>query len=400
MRATSVNVLVVLLLVSCNQNRHTEREHNSVFLGEKDFFVFNLEKGIQDVTDTIVLNDFIHDISYIPLETGKGFLLPGFSYSFVAMREDFFISGGSYNRGSPIYQFDSLGRFVRPINYYGRGPNEVPMLMQWYANVNIKQINIIGTGAKMVIVQPESGDVSSVRINERQGFNLVPLNDSSFVSTQNLWYKDIPETYLYFIDQAGNIVHSIERDDKKLRYNYGNIPEGAWTGPYEAYWLTADYMGDAIFHDIFNDTLYRIKNHKEISPHLVFERGSLSPSPADTYKQENKKKQIYFTHVKESSDYVFLNYYYNDKRWCDVWSKHDNRLMIHASPETFGTVSDVFVPFALPNGTLIELQVVYTDKDNIYCIIEALDACKFLPDVKEDDNPVIMVAKLKPPLDN
>jgi hypothetical protein len=49
----------------------------------------------------------------------------------------------------------------------------------------------------------------------------------------------------------------------------------------------------------------------------------------------------------------------------------------------------------LPDGSVIDLQVVYADGENVYCVLEALDACKFLLGVKEDDNPVIVVAKLK-----
>ena len=53
------------------------------------------------------------------------------------------------------------------------------------------------------------------------------------------------------------------------------------------------------------------------------------------------------------------------------------------------------IPFMLPDGTLTKLYISYVDEEKIYCILGALDACKFLPGIKEDDNPVIVVATLK-----
>jgi hypothetical protein len=166
--------------------------------------------------------------------------------------------------------------------------------------------------------------------------------------------------------------------------------------PYEDYWLVSDYKGDAVFHDIFNDTLYRIKSRREITPHLVFKRGALSPRPEDTHKVENKRKQVYFKSVMESGNHIFLNYVYQDKTWRDVWSKLDGSLLIHTVPKNLGLPYDnISLPFTLPDGTVIDLQIGYADKDKVYGIMEALDACKFLPEVEEDDNPVIVVAKLK-----
>ncbi len=326
----------------------------------------------------------IDSISYIPLETHKDALLSN-NLSFAKIGDDLFIVDEMHSKNTLLYQFDSLGRFVKSILHRGRGPNEMVLLWDWYANARLKQLYVIDMASKMVIVQTESGEKSTVEINTSQGYDRVPLNDSTFVSAQSLNAVPVPNTYLYFTDRAGNLVHVIERNDELLSYNtrtseYGQAP------PYEIYRLASDYQGDAIFLDIFNDTLYRIKSYREITPHLVFKRGTLSPRPQDKHNAERKKKQVHFSDVKESRDYVFLSYHHDGKRWNDVWSKRDGSLMLHAASN---------IPFMLPDGTLTKLYISYVDEEKIYCILGALDACKFLPGIKEDDNPVIVVATLK-----
>ncbi len=387
-------ILIALVMISCGGNRNSSAEvESSVQAEEIDFFVLDLENNITERPKAMTLNELIDSISYIPLETHKDALFPGDRHVFANIEGNLFINGGSVSRPSPIYRFNSLGLFTGQMTHIGRGPNEVLLPIWWYANANLRQINVIDMASKMVIVQADSGKRSTVGIDLSQGSHIVPLNDSTFVSAQALHVPDTPRTYLYFIDHSGNVIHSIERNDELSSYN-SSSSEYAQAPPYENYWLAPNYKGDAIFHDIFNDTLYRIKSRSEITPHLVFKRGALSPRPEDTHKLERKKKQVYFTRVMESGDYVFLNYYYDGTVWRDVWCKRDGSLQLHTVLKRPNYPFDIFIPFTLPDGSVIELQIAYADKDNIYCVMEALDACKFLPGVKEDDNPIV-VAKLK-----
>jgi hypothetical protein len=233
-------------------------------------------------------------------------LLPE-EYEFAKIGSNMFIGGGRIPNFAPIFQFDSQGKFIRQVNYNGRGPNEILTTMEWCANPNLRQVNVVSTGNYMVVVSTDSDEKFTIRINEKQGFERIPLNDSTFVSAKLLSFRSAENDYLYFVDQAGSLAHSIERNDKLSDYYY-TMSEGAWAGPYEAYGLWPDYKGDAIFHDIFNDTLYRIKSHREITPYLIFKRGTLSPRMDDKQNPEATKKQVYFEIVMASGDHVFLNY--------------------------------------------------------------------------------------------
>jgi len=361
----------------------------------KDFFVFDLEGGIANPPQATTLRDLADTIRYLPLETDEKALLPNL-LAFAKMGDAMFVSGRESfmtRQQFPVYEFDAGGRFVRQITFHGRGPNEVLLTWAWFANEKLRQINIMDMAYKMVTIDVVSGEKTTAHTDWSQGADRIPLNDSTFVSVQSLSsHDDIPNTYLYFTDRAGNTLHAEERNDELLSYN-ARTTEYEQVPPYETYRVWPDYTGGAIFHDIFNDTLYRVRSHREITPHLLFKRGALSPRPEDKIDAGAKRKQVYINGMMESGDYVFLRYDYDDKTWQDIWSKHTGSLVLHA--EGRRDLPDFNIPYELPDGRVIDLQVVYADRDNLYCVLRALDACRLLPGVKEDDNPVIVIAKLK-----
>lgn len=395
-------LFVVTIATACDGNHKRTSEHaaeSGAYAAaeqeETDFFVFNLEGGIENPPQSVTLRDLADTIRYLPLETDEKALLPNL-LAFAKMGDAMFVSGRESfmtREQFPVYEFDADGRFVKQITFHGRGPNEVLLTWAWFANEKLRQINIVDIAYKMVTIDTWSSEKTTIPINYRQGYDRMPLNDSTFVSVQSLSiHDDIPNTYLYFMDRAGHAIHAEERNDKLLSYNtrttdYEQVP------PYETYRVWPDYTGDAIFQDIFNDTLYRVRSRREITPHVVFKRGKLSPRPEDKTDARAKRRQVYISGVMESGDYVFLRYEYNDKTWQSVWSKRTGSLVLQG--EGRRAFPNFNVPCELPDDRVIDLQVVYADRENLYCVVRALDACRFMAGVKEDDNPVIVIAKLK-----
>jgi len=397
--AAAITAAVVVTACGGNRNKGADTANDSTAETaaaeeETDFFVFDFEGGMANPPQAVSLNEMSEQIEYIPLETHPDALLLDY-YTLARVGGDFFIntSRPAWPNPQPIYRFDSLGRFVKQETYIGRGENEVWLPVAWHANANLRQINVVNLGSHMVVTSTESGERFSVGVDMRRGLENIPLNDSTFVSIVGK-HSGVPAKYLFFADRKGEVIHTVERSDKLAEYVY-ELSEGEGTPISEKYRLWSHYAGDAIFSDIFNDTLYRIRSHREITPHVVFRRGKLSPRREDTYNAANKRRQAYFWGFIESGDHVFLSYQLEGKVWRDVWSKHDGRLLTHYAPEGVTYPFNLFVPFALPDGGVIDLQVVYADKERVYGMMGALDACRFLPDVKEDDNPVIVVAKLK-----
>lgn len=358
---------------------------------ERDFFVFEMETAIKSGGAFETFNELIDSVRFIPLETTEKALLPE-RYQLARLDGDFLISGGGAFRMSPLYRFDGAGRFVEQLSQIGRGPLEVTYPQGWYAHAQLRQVNFFGF-EKMVVSSIASGEKWSTPVDTQFGIARVPLRDSTFVSSPLFMAKG-SGAQLNFFDRDGNLIHTRKRTDELADFSF-EMNENNQTPPYEGYRLWSDYKGDAIFYDIFNDTIYRVRNRNAITPHLVFRRGGLIPRPEDVHNRDNKQRQAYVFGLIENPDVAMLSYQYEGKKWRDVWSKRDGRLLIHSDRRNRSYPFDIFVPYTLPDGNVVDLQIVYADRERIYGVLNALDACKFLPNVKEDDNPVIVIAKLK-----
>jgi hypothetical protein len=384
---------VLFVLASCVGNRGKATTEPVVEEEETDFFVFDMEASIAKGARALTLNELIDTATYIPLETRQDALLPE-RCELAKVGGDFFLGGGPVGRLSPVYRFDPFGRFVGQMTQNGRGPGEAVMPYRWYANASTGKINIIDMTQKMVVVDIASGKRTDVSVDFKEGVDRIPLNDSTFVACSAMRPEN-PATYLYFSDSGGRPIHSVTHTGELANWQPRATRENETKQPREYHVLCHDYTGDALFINIYNDTISRIRSHREITPHAVFKRGALSPLPEDADNVQASPRQAHFTYIEESGGHVFLSYVYAGETWCDVWSKGGGELLLHAARRGRGYGGHLMLPFALPDGDVVEVRVAYADRDNIYCVMEALDACKFLPNVKEDDNPVVMVAQLK-----
>lgn len=390
MKTTAIlSALLLAIMCGCGQKAAHEAVPETE---ETDFFLFDMEAALPHGPAVDTFNELVDSVEFILLETHPEALLPD-RYVFTKIDGDMFISGGGPIRMTPIYRFDAGGKFVNQLFHIGRGPNEVSMPLGWHANEQLHQIDFYGMNGRMVVTSTLSGEKYSVPTTMEQGIERIPLGDSTFVSVPWL-LSDVGGAQLHFFDRTGNLIHTKTRNDELRGYS-DRSSESVQVPPYESYRLWSDYHGDAIFHDIFNDTLYRIKNRHEITPHIVLHRSTLAPRPEDTFNATNKRQQAYIFRTMESGSFVMVSYEFDGKTWRDVWSKRDGSLMIHAAPKEQSFPFDIFMPWRLPDGEIIALQVVYADREHAYGVMNALHASRFMPGVKEDDNPVIVVAKLK-----
>jgi hypothetical protein len=349
--------------------------------------VFDLESTLRNPPAAATLNDLIEDISYIPLETHKEALL-GMSIRMAMVDGYVYIDGGTMM--SPIYVFNNKGRFVRQMTYNGRGPGENIMAILWYANAATKRIVVVDpVGRNNILVSTETCQRSSMKYNLEDGFGWVPLNDGTFVSTKAVpaTRRESPKLSLRFMDSEGKQVGTIER---QVRYE-PDIPSLNIFDPVENYTISPNYQGNALLGVIYCDTIFTVKSRREVlTPRFVFRRGRYAPDPDN---RENKRRYVYLDVIGENDRHVNISFQFDGKEYYDIWSKSSGRLLIRRVRND--DTEKVGFPYRLPDGSEIYLRIAYADSDRFYCIMQALDACKFLPGVKEDDNPVIVVAKLK-----
>jgi len=372
-----------------DKNKNRQDIYHTGFLIDS-MYVFDLSASIgRNPADTFVLNSIVDRVQFIPLETSKQSFFDNYAYRLTVTAENYFISGGVLN--NKIIQFDHVGNYISEVVRTGRGPGELPIIMRW--NVN-KTLNMLyALDHKVVIKSFTNGDIFDVVFENMPGYSIALLNDGSFVFAKQAGLgkrnADIP--YLTFYDSHGKVIRSVHYTyNRDVDYD---LPEGE-ANPNEFYRLETNYRDDALFYDIYNDTIFCIKNKNSIIPYVVLERGKYFPNIKDIRDKDRKAKQIYFRAMMETEKFFVIKYYYNKLLYTDFWDK--SSLNVVSRTETSVEVIQQFnARYKLPDGSETILNILNADKDKLYCLLEASEVRSFI-DIAEDANPVIMILHLKP----
>lgn len=358
------------------------------------FYVLDFEQALEEnLPDTFVLNDIARNVRFVPLQTNDSSLIGDLAFRLKEIDNKYIVSDGLFSKAR-IKQFDTTGRFMRDLIQRGHGPKELPRFMHWFTNDSLQKICILGP-MKMVTYAFEDNRTEDIPF-EQFVANSALLNDGSYVCTYTYGPEAPDVPYLYFRDSTGGIVRSLfYPQQRNLEFK---IPEGAYTGPYESYGLYPGYAGDALFRDMFNDTIYRVKGREDIHPYLCLTRGKLTPRVEDANNMERKAETIYIRHLGETQKYLLVKYAYKNNFYTILWEKESRKMVANTAITdlySFEVNYRLFGRYSTPTGEQMMVNIVSLTADRMYCMLRPKQALKFLPGITEDSNPVIMIVDLK-----
>lgn len=384
-------VLIVLHCWSCN----SKTQKRQVNIGKMkdgvnvfyEFDIQNIDK--QNRIDTGTLNSISQKIKFICLESGSNSVLTDLNLQLDRIEGDFVVSC----LRSPVLQFDSTGLYRKKLIDIGRANNEVQHgLYQWtYHN---GQLNLC-QGNKMITYIPSTKSLKGY-LAQQHYYNSILLKDGHYVALPYLGPEMFEQRYLDFLDSEYEIVQSIsylqERDI------YYRLPP-MYTGNLETYGLYPSYTGDALFKDVFNDTIYKVKDVNTIVPYIHLKRGDLSPSVKNVTNTSVNKDLIYVKNVAESAKYVFVNYSYQESVFCAVFCKETRKLISFTRMSLDNSTSLInskyFIDYITPKGKKVKAGILTITEDRLYCVVKTKDAIGFIPEMDEYDNPLILEVELK-----
>jgi len=250
-------LLPLCLLFGCRQDRSDKQ-----IVGIAVIDVINNLGNYQAVP----VSEIVSELEYIPLETGKNCLIGNISY-FIATPSCFFVV--SYEDTKPVsYAFGRDGRFIGEIGRVGQGPGEYQTVNG--LSIDEKKQSLYITAHRTLLEYSYDG-VFQQSINIPKNMIGSSLNQISFVR-DNLFIGHAPnnsgnEMYNFLLfDKAGQIVKSFDNHVKIDR-----------TKP--RYFISEDAMqpfslSDNIYvKENSNDTLYCINEQNELVPQFVFDLG-------------------------------------------------------------------------------------------------------------------------------
>ncbi len=341
------------------------------------------------------MNDLFCDVKYIPLQFSSEIL--------IGNNPDFFIVDNFIivNDGDNCFQFNKEnGKFVKKIGTKGRGPNEYSSTRGFINPIN-KTIYLLGWQGTLLEFDLNGKHIRKITIPEY----IDNFSNPSFSTNYTYIHNDI---IAYFTNSTGNenkllMIFTNDSEIISIHNNSNTFPDkhlSISTGESHFY----HFDNHLFFKENYCDTIYRVTRGL-LLPHIVLLTGDyLRPYESKWWPHTKLKSQfIYPYNLIETSSHFIFRFFYNYHSFLGVFDKHSGTLNI--SEWETGIINNIynFIPFSPLTKMEGDKIIGYIDawkvqqwfKDNPDKSAELPTHLKNLENITENDNPVVMIAKLK-----
>ena len=204
---------------------------------------------------------------------------------------------------------------------------------------------------------------------------------------------------LFFRNPQSEIIHSIYYPQKRdIAYQ---VPDGGYHVP--TYNLYPTYTGDALFEDIFNDTIYRIRSMDDINPYIIINRGSFAPDLEAATNPTARIQKMYLERILETKNNLFVSYRYRNEKYTAIWDKQIRSFISNIKSDNSveqQIVSSnlngfIFTKYQTPKGKEILIPILDYYDGKIYSVLDAEQAMEFLSGIVFDDNPILVIIDIE-----
>lgn len=348
----------------------------------------------------VPLSQFAESVEYIPLETTEGALI-GRNASFYLFGD--YIISIAFRQ---VYLFDrKSGAFIKELKRYGQGPDE-------YRNT---QPNIHADEKRGVVYLKDNRNVSlglnvkgetSFSFKTPQGagayiMGYAQLTDDLFVGFQaNPVCEE--QVKLMIFNKNGEVIKTFANHLQCEQDDLGSISFDSGEGSFYR------WNGQVGFKETYNDTLFMV-SPDSLSPKAVFDSGDYGIAYKDKKRLEMAAGKDYhlITDLDETDEHLFFRLYFKEEMHSGLYNKQTRETQVVRSDKSdingFHNDLDNFLPFSLKYATDDQQAVGFIEApDVITWLEENPEKAKALPtrlkplsQLKEDDNPVLMIVTLK-----
>lgn len=337
--------------------------------------------------ESIKLSTIASEITYLRLESKKEAILGGGPRIFVS---DSFVVISGFKK---IDLFDrASGNYIREIGKIGRGPNEYNSTRH-VASFNQKEQFIYARKWEELIAYDLKGKMVKKIKRPEVYKNMCLLEDNLYAAfTPNTGGNETRRVVIY---------DAIEEKTIKIFPNYQFYkPTSYAVSGYEGWFY--HYKNKLFFKEYCNDTLFRVTK-EQLLPKFVFNSGEYKVP----YRNRENTKYFMTRLFMENSRYLFFNFSYNKHSHCSIFDKKTGNCFISDidGEKNSGYINDIdnfisFNPQSINvNNELIAFVQAYKLKrwfdENPEKAAKLPPHLQKLKSIKETDNPVVMILKLK-----
>ena len=372
----------------------------------------------------ISANTIFEEIKYVPLETHPDGLLVIATTTYY-LTDKYIIA----NTCLPIafgatrsYLFDrETGAFIRQVSSFGQGPNEYTgSLYERYgfdeknnilfasdaqlSKESCKGFNIETNKVDIIVKKPPFENVGERTRISAPWF----LKDNIYVSfANNITGRNKIRLIVY--DKEGTVLNRYPNyQEYEKKETDKSMPDMDGIFYY--------FNGQTYFKEWgYNDTVFCV-DEKNMTPHIIFNLGKLQPSYYHQRNKESSVQKYLISFVYESDSFVLFNFSYpgsetmrgpfgetipkNATRHTGYYDKNSKQAFISSTPDykksgfaaTGLPVS--FIPVSANSRSEI---IAHINPEELMKNKDKIDP-KYQPlfqNIKEDDNPIVIIAKLK-----
>lgn len=354
--------------------------------------VINLAKAISESPKEIMLNELASDIRYVPLETTDDCLMNNEFYIMQYTGEDIITSG--------IFHFDKNGKFLNKIGSKGQGPEEY--LQDLFAFGDWKnKLLYVQNWTTLTCYGFDGTFVRSIPTPQLNMGAAGLFDENHILYSNDIYYADKANPIqLYMVDSQNGKTVSKWRGHLEENKKYGMI-------------LTSrdfmyNYDNSLFYKPALENVIFKILSPKKRQ--LVY-KFDCSGKDIDVSADEvDPKKRFQFLSVywaKETTQYLFVNYGMKNISRLGIYDKEKKTFTNVTIKDNLAGGYDIHPAWTSDDNHL--LMVYYAggllqDKEKRYSTgllperKKELD--ELLKNIKEDDNPVVILVTLKPKKDN
>ena len=412
----------MLFLFSCKAK---QKEEERKVTNEKIVYEIDLSKDFTGSTcDNLLLSDIVEDVEYVQLETTDDCLIgAGFFCAFT--EKDIYVLNTNY-KNEELFRFDrATGKFIRKIGQIGQGPKDMMSPSAIYADNNY--VYASSSITNKVYVYDENGEfVRTIPLRRGWGGRITVIQNKYIIHNTG-W------DYMVRSDDYGNNSHEYGSRNLYIAANIqdmeGNtILAKCDTLQGEKPSMTLDpnpirwyYNGELNFYDEVDNIIYSA-NEKGFTPRYKLNLGK------NRWSETGKITKEYLSYIKihyfqETPDYLFIYWNQREKAYFARFNKKTEILDVEEEMPfknrfwhlyAYGPKNDIDgcgTYFRQGCGSYEDKSgsiLFEINPDNIDGVREALEKAenvkfpekrqqllKMLDERKEDDNPILVIYKLK-----
>ena len=375
MKTTFFTLFLIVLSVGTGCKMNSDQD-------QKLLPVLDMEAAIgKQVPDTFTWNGIAKRITYVPISTPADKLFGSAQPVYV----DHTMYCAVDHKTGTVFRIDKKGKVISSFSRKGHGPGEYNVLTYVHVNQVDSTIEVFDQrGGRHIVYDLDGNLIREIFLKEKGLDTPILISDNYIVARgqNNTTHK------LYIADKDFNIQKSLFPMDTTLtemqRLNL------TWQ---LNYCRNRDF---AVINFANEDTVFTV-TESGAQPLCIFKKGVYN-IPEEELKNPTEASGFGSDYIRTMwlssiPGYYLISYVRKDNFWDEIWRKSDNQIVSRFSNED----GEFGFPLRLPSGKKIRINArnLYIKGNLVVTSIDAIVAVEGkIPDVDEDDNPVLVVMEI------